>query len=92
MVPQQIADTTLRLFPAMSQAESSRAQQVADDVVARLTGSGLSEAGLSDAGLSDAERAEACEAALKQLMEYLIEREGWVAEEFTAIARSLGAY
>ncbi|AWU96494.1 hypothetical protein DM194_19085 (plasmid) [Azospirillum ramasamyi] len=71
----------------MSQAESSRAQQVADDVVARLTGSGL-----SDAGLSDAERAEACEAALKQLMEYLIEREGWVAEEFTAIARSLGAY
>ncbi|WP_246024466.1 hypothetical protein [Azospirillum ramasamyi] len=87
MVPQQIADTTLRLFPAMSQAESSRAQQVADDVVARLTGSGL-----SDAGLSDAERAEACEAALKQLMEYLIEREGWVAEEFTAIARSLGAY
>ena len=87
MVPQQIADTTLRLFPAMSQAESSRAQQVADDVVARLTGSGLSEA-----GLSDAERAEACEAALKQLMEYLIEREGWVAEEFTAIARSLGAY
>lgn len=92
MVPQQIADTTLRLFPAMSQAESSKAQQVADDVVARLTGSGLSEAGLSDAGLSDAERAEACEAALKQLMEYLIEREGWVAEEFTAIARSLGAY
>ena len=87
MVPQQIADTTLRMFPAMSQAESSRAQQVADDVVARLTGSGL-----SDAGLSDAERAEACEAALKQLMEYLIEREGWVAEEFTAIARSLGAY
>ncbi len=92
MVPQQIADTTLRLFPAMSQAESSKAQQVADDVVARLTGSGLSEAGLSDAGLSDAERAEACEAALKQLMDYLIEREGWVAEEFTAIARSLGAY
>ena len=87
MVPQQIADTTLRMFPAMSQAESSKAQQVADDVVARLTGSGL-----SDAGLSDAERAEACEAALKQLMEYLIEREGWVAEEFTAIARSLGAY
>ena len=92
MVPQQIADTTLRLFPAMSQAESSKAQQVADDVVARLTGSGLSEAGLADAGLSDAERAEACEAALKQLMDYLIEREGWVAEEFTAIARSLGAY
>ena len=82
MVPQQIADTTLRLFPVMSQADSSKAQEVVDDVVSRLT----------SAGLSDAERAEACEAALKQLMGYLIEREGWVAEEFTAIARSLGAY
>ena len=87
MVPQQIADTTLRLFPVMSQADTSKAQQAVDDFVARLSG-----AGLSDAGLSDAERAEACEAALKRLMGYLIEREGWVAEEFTAIAHSLGAY
>lgn len=82
MVPQQIADTTLRLFSVMSHADHSKAQQVIDDVVARLVGPGL----------SDAERAEACQATLKQLMGYLIEREGWVAEEFAAIARSLGAY
>ncbi|MFP5516999.1 MAG: hypothetical protein ACLGJC_28440 [Alphaproteobacteria bacterium] len=66
----------------MSQADPDKGQLVVDDAVARLTG----------AGLSDAERAVACEAALKRLMGYLIEREGWVAEEFTAIARSLGAY
>ncbi|CBS90056.1 hypothetical protein [Azospirillum lipoferum] len=66
----------------MSHADHSKAQQVVDDVVARLVG----------AGLSDAERAEACEATLRQLMAYLIEREGWLAEEFAAIARSLGAY
>lgn len=82
MVPQQIADTTLRLFPVMSHADTSKAQQAVDDVVARLAG----------AGLSDADRAEACEAVLKHLMGYLIEREGWVAEEFTALAHTLGAY
>lgn len=82
MVPQQIADTTLRLFPVMSHADPSKAQPAIDDIVARLLGTGL----------SDAERTEACETTLKQLMGYLIEREGWVAEEFAAMARSLGAY
>ncbi|AWB09304.1 hypothetical protein A6A40_29695 (plasmid) [Azospirillum humicireducens] len=66
----------------MSHADPSKAQPGIEDVAARLLG----------AGLSDAERAETCEATLKQLMGYLIEREGWVADEFAALARSLGAY
>lgn len=87
MVPQQIADTAPRLFKVMTQADSRKAEkigpeQAADDFVARLAA----------AGLSAEERAEAYEAALKQLMGHLIRQEGWLAEEFTAVARSLGAY
>lgn len=82
MNPQKIADTNLRLFPVMTQVDSRKAEQVVDDFVARLAVSGL----------SDDARAEIYEAALKRLMGHLIQREGWLAEEFTAAARSLGAY
>lgn len=87
MVPQQIADTTPRLFKVMPPVDSRKAEQVepeqvVNDFVARL----------SAAGLPAEERAEAYEAVLKHLMGYLIRQEGWLAEEFTAAARSLGAY
>ena len=82
MIPQQIADTTPRLFTVMTHADTHRAEQVVDDFATRLAAAGLSEGA----------RAEAYEAALKHLMGHLIRQEGWLAEEFTAVARSLGAY
>lgn len=82
MHPRKIAGTNLRLFPIMIQVDTRKAEQVVDDFVARL----------AVAGLPDGECAEVYEAALKRLMGHLIEREGWLAEEFTAAARSLGAY
>lgn len=87
MVPQQIVDTAPRLFKVMTQVDSRKVEQVGpeqavDDFVARLAA----------AGLPAEERAEAYEAALKRLMEHMIRQEGWLAEEFTAVARSLGAY
>lgn len=87
MIPQQIADTTPRLFTVMTKADTHRAERVVpeeavDQFVARL----------SAANLPADERAEAYEAALKHLMGHLIGNEGWLAEEFTAVARSLGAY
>ncbi|QCG90021.1 hypothetical protein [Azospirillum sp. TSH100] len=62
--------------------EQVEPEQAVDDFVARLAG----------AGLSAEERTEAYEAALKHLMGHLIRQEGWLAEEFTAAARALGAY
>ncbi|WP_042445733.1 hypothetical protein [Azospirillum sp. B510] len=82
MTPQAIVDTTPRLFHVMTQVDSRKAGQAVDDFVAHL----------SMPGLPDDARAEAYEAALKHLMGYLIQNEGWLAEEFTATARSLGAY
>lgn len=87
MVPQQFADTAPRLFKVMTQVDPRKAEQVgpeqaADDFVARLAA----------AGLPAEEQAEVYEAALKRLMSHLIRQEGWLAEEFTAAARSLGAY
>ncbi len=82
MIPQKLADTSPRLVPVMTNVDTRKAEQVVDDFVARL----------DVAGLPDGERAEVYEAALKRLMGHLIEHEGWLAEEFTAAARSLGAY
>ncbi|WP_042696307.1 hypothetical protein [Azospirillum sp. B506] len=87
MVPQQIANTTPRLLSVMSQVNTHKAEplmpeKAVDDFVARLAA----------ANLSEDERAEAYEAAMKHLMAHLIRQEGWLAEEFAAAARSLGAY
>ncbi|WP_085558447.1 hypothetical protein [Azospirillum agricola] len=67
----------------MTDIDPRKADAAVDAFVARLS---------SDAGLSDGDRAMAYEAALKHLMGHLIEREGWLAEEFSGLARSLGAY
>lgn len=82
MIPQKLADTNPRLFPVMTEVDTRKAEQVVDDFVARL----------AVASMPDGERAAVCEAALKRLMSHLIERDGWLAEEFAAAARSLGAY
>ncbi len=82
MISQQLAATAPRLFPAMTESGSCKAERAMDEFVARLAA----------AGLPDDERAQAYEAALKQLMDHLIHREGWLAEEFSGLARSLGAF
>lgn len=65
----------------MTEPASSKAKQVMDDFLAGIAGSGL----------SDGDRAMAYQTALKHLMDHLIRREGWLAEEFAGVARSLGA-
>ncbi|PWC35870.1 hypothetical protein [Azospirillum sp. TSO35-2] len=86
MIPQPTTGSTsapaFRLFPAMTDTDPCKAAEVVDEFVARLAAGDL----------SDRDRKAACEAALKHLMGYLIDREGWLAEEFSGLARSLGAY
>lgn len=57
-----------------------KAEDAVDQLIGRL------------AGLDGEEAAHAHEAALRHLMTHLIEKEGWLAEEFSQLARSLGAY
>ncbi len=67
----------------MTEIAPRKAEQLVDEFVARLSSVSAQSA---DGG------APAYEAALKHLMAHLIEREGWLAEEFSLLARRLGAY
>jgi len=67
----------------MTEIAPRKAEQLVDEFIARLSSVSTQSA---DGG------AAAHEAALKRLMAHLIEREGWLAEEFSLLARRLGAY
>ncbi|MCG5240535.1 hypothetical protein [Azospirillum doebereinerae] len=67
----------------MTDTVPREAEDAIDALIARLS---------SVDALSDESKSAAHEAALKRLMTHLIQKEGWLAEEFCRLARSLGAY